>query len=217
MNRTQSAIDPSLIVWNISTIALTTLAIGLATLFLITILIDKKSKKIPIMVLVANSCLSSIVFGIDMLVCFLIALNNDLKEIRTEDSLCKFRAYVAYSACGVFDYSFFIQALYRYNTIIHPKRTNCQSLQNQLVIIVLTWILGFLFPSVFLFTTEIVYNVDNQICQIPLRVSISTIYLSFCIYLIPLLLITGMYLKLIRHVKHKRIRTIQTRKFIRAH
>ncbi|CAF1092678.1 unnamed protein product [Adineta ricciae] len=216
MNLTQLTIDPSLIVWNISTIVLTTLGIVLATLFLITILIDKKSKKNPIMVLVANSCLSSIVFGIDMLVCFLIALNNDLKEIRTEDSLCKLRAYIAYSACGVFDYSFFVQALYRYNAIIHPKRTNWQSLQNQLVIIASTWILGFLVPSVFLFTTEIVYNIDNQVCQIPLRISTSSIYLSFCIYLIPLLLITGMYLKLIRHVKRKRIRIIQTRMFIRA-
>ena len=52
-----------------------------------------------------------------------------------------------------------------------------------------------------MFTNEIIYNVDNQICQLPLRFSFSLIYAVLCIYIIPLSMIVFIYSKLLRYIK----------------
>ena len=44
---------------------------------------------------------------------------------------------------------------------------------------------------------EIKYNVDNQICQMPLQLSLLTIYVPFCVYVVPISLIMLIYVKLI--------------------
>jgi hypothetical protein len=187
-NSTIIDIESWFIPFNILAILLTILTVVLAGLFLFLILIDKLCHTIPMM-LIANSCLTALLFGCSMLACFIIILENDLEQIQYQDSFCIFRAYLAYATCSMFDYSFLLQALYRYVTVVYPNCSFWQFPRNQILLIVLTWILGFLFPVVFLFTDEIIYNVDNQVCQLPLRFSFSVNYLSFSVYTLPVLLI----------------------------
>jgi hypothetical protein len=51
-----------------------------------------------------------------------------------------------------------------------------------------------------MFTGDITYNVDNQMCQAPLRLSFAVIYGAFGCYIIPVSLIMFVYMKLVRYV-----------------
>jgi hypothetical protein len=70
-----------------------------------------------------------------------------------------------------------------------------------MLVICLTWIFGIAYSMPFLFTGQIVYNPDNQICQMILQLSISVIYMTLCFYILPLLMTMVMYFNIVRHVK----------------
>jgi hypothetical protein len=97
-------------------------------------------------------------------------------------------------------YSFLIQAIYRFVTIIYPTRLFWQSAKFQGFIICVTWILSLIYPLPYIFSGEIIYNVDNQICQTPLRLSFSTIYGALYVYIIPVSPIIFIYFKLVLYV-----------------
>ncbi|CAF1594022.1 unnamed protein product, partial [Adineta steineri] len=178
----------------------TTIAIGLTILCLCLILFDKTCHTIH-MLLVANSCLTAFLFGCAMLSSFIIMLINDLKQIYYPDSYCIFQAYISYATCAAFNYSFVLQALYRFILIMYPRILFWQKRQIQMLCICKSWILGFVCPIMFLFNNGIVYNYDNQVCQLPLRFSFSVIYISFTVYGIPVTLIIFIYFKLLRYVQ----------------
>jgi hypothetical protein len=56
-------------------------------------------------------------------------------------------------------------------------------------------------PIPYVLSGEISYNVDNQICQMPLQLSFLTIYNALCVYIIPISLIVLIYFKLVRYVR----------------
>jgi len=193
---------------DILVIICTILVIVLAIFFLCLIILDKTCHTIPMM-LITNSCLSELIFSINLLIAGIFSIKNDLKRLEYEDSFCIFRCYMGYSACGIMNYSYLLQALYRYIIVIYPTRLFYQSRKIQILLIFITWIIGFLYPIVFISTNEIIYNVDNQICYLPFRFTFSIIYAAHCIYIIPVTLIIFIYYKLVRyvhqmskHVKH---------------
>jgi hypothetical protein len=169
---------------DISAIVCTILVIVFATFFLFVIVFHKICHTIPLM-LVANSCLAELLLASDELWMNVFTLQNDLKQIQYEDSFCVFRGYLSFSSCALQNFSYLLQAIYRYVTVVYPNRLFWQSSRTQLLLISLTWIFAFVFPLPFIFTDEITYDVDNQICQLPLRLSFSIIYTVQCLYMIP--------------------------------
>ncbi|CAF0985585.1 unnamed protein product [Adineta steineri] len=196
---------------DILTIVCVTIAIILSTIFFLIILFDKTCHTIPMM-LVGNSCLIGILFGIMMLWSGLFTLVNDLKKIQYEDFFCSFRGYMGYVTCSIQNCSYLLQAIYRFLIIIYPTRLFFQTIRFQLFLICLSWIVGFLYPIYFLFTKEIIYNVNNQICQLKLHLSFSVIYMANGAYIIPVFSTIFVYFKLIRYVKQmsKRITPVNT-------
>jgi len=168
------------------------------------------------MMLVANSYVASLVAACVLLSLCIFTLQNDLKQIYYQDSLCVFRGYLDYVISALFIHSFLIQASHRYVTVVHPTRLFWLSAKCQALVICGMWIFAFIFPFVFLLTGEIIYNVDNQICQLPFRFSFSLIYGSLYIYIIPILMIIFLYLKLILHVKQMSKRATPVNTLFRA-
>ncbi len=74
------------------------------------------------MMLVANSCLISLIDACVCLSLSIFTLTNDLKQIVYQDSLCVFRGYMGATLGAVGFYSYLLQAVYRYIIVIHPKR-----------------------------------------------------------------------------------------------
>jgi hypothetical protein len=176
------------------------LSLILAIIFFGIIIFDKTCRTIPMM-LVGNSCLAGIVFGIAIYSINLFRLINDIKQIEYKDSLCSLRGYMGYASCSILNLSYLLQAIYRFIRIVYPTHLFYQSVQFQLFLICLTWFFGFLYPIVFLFTGEILYNVDNHICQLPLHLSFSIIYMANFAYITPVSLTIFIYLKLVFYVK----------------
>ncbi|CAF4011683.1 unnamed protein product [Rotaria sp. Silwood1] len=185
---------------DIVTIVSIALTIGLAILILLIILIDKTCHTVPMM-LIANSCLAELICASDSLGMTIFTLHNDLQQIPYPDSMCIFRGYLSYASCAVMNYSFLLQAIYRYVVVVYPNYLIFQSTRFQLFFICVTWTLGFVYPIGFMSNGNITYDVDNQICQISLGLSFPMIFVALCIYTIPISLIMFVYFKLVRYVK----------------
>ncbi|CAF1494862.1 unnamed protein product [Adineta ricciae] len=153
------------------------------------------------MLLFANTCLTELLYGSVVLAMNIFTFYNDLKQIQYEDSLCVFRGYVGYVVTALTNYSYLIQAIYRYVVVLYFDRIFLQSARFQLFLICLTWIFSFLCPLPIMLTGEIKYIFDNQICQMPLRFSFFQIYNPFFIYIIPISSIVLIYFLLVRYVR----------------
>ncbi|CAF5098445.1 unnamed protein product, partial [Rotaria sp. Silwood1] len=137
-------------------------------------------------------------------------------QIQFQDSLCIFRAYITYVSGALFINSFLLTAIRQYFTVIYRNHLYFQSIRFQFLLICLTWILGLLFPMPTIFTGDIRYNVDNQICQVYLGFSFSIIYISLCTYGIPVPFIIFIYFKLVRYVHDISNRVIPVNTLSRA-
>ncbi len=184
-------------------------------IFLFIIAIDKTCHTVP-MILVGNTCLTALGFAIEEFWMRLRALQNDIQRIQYQDPLCLFFGYLIYSTCATFFASFILQAFYRYAIVVYPTHLVWQSIKCQLALICLTWIVGFVFPLGFLFSGNIIYNVNNQICDIPFRLSAARIWASLSVYGIPVMIISFIYYKLIQYVKEMSKRVTPTNILLRA-
>lgn len=207
--------EPWFILFDIVMILSSALSVVLSALFLLIIIVDKTCYTVPMM-LVANTCLSGIIIGCSTLSLSAFTFQNDLKKIHYQDSLCIFRAYLGYSSCALFCFSFLLQATYRCIVVMYPTHLWYQSFRFQSLIIGLTWIFCFVCVLPLLFTGDITYNVDNQICQVVLRLSFATIYTPLIIYVIPILALIFVYFKLVRYVHEMRKRVTPVNTLSRA-
>ncbi|CAF0714547.1 unnamed protein product [Adineta steineri] len=153
------------------------------------------------MMFVANSCLAQIIFGSCTIGMTLFTLQNDLKQIWYYNSFCHFLGYYGYVVTALQNCSYLLPAIYRYFVVVYPNRVSWQSVKIQISLICLTWIFAFVYPIAFLFTGDIVYNVDNQICQMTLKFSFPIIYMAFCAYMLPVSMIMFIYFKLVQYVR----------------
>ena len=182
------------------------LGMMLATLFLLRIIYDRTCHTMP-MLFVGNSCFIGIIFGALILGMRVFTLNNDLQQIEYRDLFCNFRGYFGYATCSIQNSSYLLQALYRYLLVVYPNRLLFQTLKFQLFLIISTWLFGFLYPLIFMFNGELLYNVDNHICQLPLHLSFSIIYMANFAYMTPVSLTMIVYVKLVRYV-HRMSRNV---------
>ncbi|CAF1472128.1 unnamed protein product [Adineta steineri] len=168
------------------------------------------------MILTGNSYLLALIFGCIMLSFNIFRLENDFKRIEYQDSFCIFRSYMGYVSATLFNYSFVLQAVYRYILIMYPMHLFWQSAKFQTFFIAFTWILGFTYPLAFIFSGDIIYDVNNQVCQIPLQLSFPVVYIAILGAIFPILLIMFIYFKLVRYVHKMSKRIIQVNTLFRA-
>jgi len=185
----------------------TTMTIIIALICLILIISHRECRTVPMM-LIGNTCLTELICACTALSFVVFTLTNDLKQIQYEDSLCMFRAYINYAITVIQNHSYNLQALYRYMTVVYPSRRFWQLRKFQVLLIVLTWIFGFIVFLPFLFTGYIIYNAENQICQAPIRPSFAIFYIAFVLYMIPNMILNIIYLKLVRFVRQMNRRVV---------
>ena len=193
------------------------LLIIICTLFLLIIIMDKTCHTVSMM-LTANTCLGALTWGSVLIAMSVITLENDMKRIRYQDPLCIYRAYIDYVAVALFHNSILLQTIYRYMIVVYPKHLICRSQKLQLLVLCFTWLFCLLCPLGFIFSTGIVelYNVDNQICQVPLQFSFPLIYGAVCVYIMPISMTMLIYLKLILYVGGMKQRVTPANTLLRA-
>lgn len=191
------------------------LVIMLASLYLSIIIFDKTCHTISMM-LMGNSCFIALLAGCCILGMCLFTLENDLKQVHYQDSLCVFRGYTAYVSCSLFNFSFLLQALYRYMMVVYPSHFFWHSTRFLVSLVAFKWIFCCVFPLLFTLRNEITYNADNQICQVPFELSFAILYIVHCAYLIPVLLMVFLYFKLVRYVRQMNKRVVPVNTLNRA-
>ncbi|CAF1105105.1 unnamed protein product [Rotaria sordida] len=175
------------------------IAIILALVFLLVLILDKLYHSVA-MILVVNSCLAEFIFGFYLFAVTIFTFRNDLKQIYFYDAFCLLMGYIGYVAVAIQNYSYLLQAIYRYILIVYPSRLFYQSVKFQTFLIALIWICCIIYPIPLVFTGQIKYLVNDQICQIPLQLSFLTIFCAFYFYLFPILSIVLIYVKMVRYV-----------------
>jgi hypothetical protein len=176
------------------------LSIIITTIYLVIIILDKTCHTVRMM-LMANVYLTGCICGYVHLAITVFTFRNDLQQIQYQDSLCIVRGYFSYASCAVLCYSYVSSAIYQYMVIVYPTRLFWVSARVQILLICLGWILAFVFPLPVTLTGNITYNVDNQICQVPLRFSLALLYIPWFVYVIPVHLVIFIYMKLVRFVR----------------
>jgi hypothetical protein len=136
------------------------------------------------------------------------ALQNDLKQETGNISFCITISFLCYVTDAMQNYSYLLTAMYRYMSVVYPARHLWQSTKFQIALIIGQWTFSVAYAVPLLISKQIVYNIDNQICQVPLRLSVTMIYISIVLYTIPNLSIVFLYIKLVRHVRQISNRTI---------
>jgi hypothetical protein len=87
------------------------------------------------MILIANTYLAELILASDIFGIVAFTLQNDLKQIQYQDSLCIFRGYLSYSSCGLQNCSYLLQSIRRYIIIVHLNRLYWRSVRIQLLFI----------------------------------------------------------------------------------
>jgi hypothetical protein len=193
-------VDRGFLFFGIFSFICTIFVIVVATVFLLIIIFDKICHTVPMM-LIGNSCLAELICGTVIFSMNVYSFQNDLNQLPYQDSLCVFRGYLSLSSWAIQNYSFLLQSIYRYTIVVYPNSLFWKSARTQILLIVSTWILAFAYPFPFIFTGEYIYDADNELCQIPLRLSFPIVFVVFIIYLIPINMIMLIYFNLVRYVK----------------
>lgn len=191
------------------------IGIVLSLIFFLTILFDKTCHTVPMM-LTGNSCLLGFIFGLLILNMRIFTLKNDFYRSDSIDLFCSFRGYFGYASCSIQNCSYLLQAIYRLILVIYPNRLIFQSMKFQFFLIVLTYFFGLLYPLIFLLDGEIIYNVHNQICQLPLKLSFSIIYMANFAYITPVSCTIITYFILVFYVKKMSHRVVSLNNLNRA-
>jgi hypothetical protein len=193
-------IESWFIPFDIVLIVLSIFSIVICVCILLIMIFDKTFYTVPMM-LIGNLCLTVLMFSCGLLSYSIFTLENDLKQIESSDSYCIIRSFLTYGSGTTMDYSYLLQSIYRYVIVVYPNNLFLQSFRFQFLLICLTWIGGYVYLIPYVSTGQIVYNVDNQICQAGLRLSFPLMFLLVYAYIFPMLLVLLIYLKLFLVVK----------------
>ena len=172
----------------------------LSFIFSTVIICDRSCRTVSVL-LIFNSFISEFLFGSVMCSMAIFSLHNDVKQISDQDSLCVFRGYLSYALSAVHSHSYILQSAYRYITVVYPNFLLWQSARLQIFLIAISWIVSMAHPFPFLFTHQIHYNLDNQVCHMALQNYPYIFYTCFFAYLYPVTIIVVIYVKLVRYTK----------------
>ncbi|CAF0721213.1 unnamed protein product [Adineta steineri] len=99
---------------------------------------------------------------------------------------------------------------------IYPNKIIWRTVRIQFCLVTVIWVVCILYSLPLLLTGQITYNIDNQVCQMPLRLSLPMVCVAAIIYMIPNSGILGVYIKLTRYVHQMSFRTISNNTMFHA-
>ncbi|CAF0721194.1 unnamed protein product [Adineta steineri] len=194
----------------------TSLSIIFGLLYLFIIIKHKTYSSVQLL-LVCNSCIAVILFSCVLLNMAIFTLQHDLqKSSENNTSFCIILGFLSFVTDGLQNYSYLLTAVYQYISVVYPNKIIWRTVKTQFYLIIVIWIVCIIDMVPVFVTGQISYNIDNQICQIPLRLSVSVIYVGAMIYMIPNFGIVAVYIKLTRYVHQMSFRTISNNTIFHA-
>ncbi|CAF1018645.1 unnamed protein product [Adineta steineri] len=194
--------------FDIISIISTSLSIILGLLYLFIVIKHKTYSPVQ-MLLVCNSSVAIILLSCVLLNMAIFSIQHDLQHSSEKNILfCIILGFLGYATDGLQNYSYLLTAAYQYISVVYPNKVIWRTVKIQFYLIIGIWIVCILYSLPLLLTGQITYNIDNQICQVPLRLSLPMVYVTVIIYMIPNSGILGFYIKLTRYVHQISLRTV---------
>lgn len=190
------------------------LASVMAFTLICIMILDRTCRTVPMMFII-NSYLAEFFFATVVMSMALFTLHNDLRQLEDPDPLCIVRGFLSYVVVTVQNYSYLLQTIYRYISVVYPNRLSWQSMQYQIFLVVISWVFAFVCPLPYIVNHEITYDVENQTCQMPMKLCLITVYNVLCVFIVPLSLILLLYYKLVRFMRSARQNVNLANKFKR--
>ncbi len=149
--------------------------------------------------LTCNTCIASILYCI-------VQCNNYIYLLfitwDTSDQSCRWRGYFGYLAIVAVVYSYLLQAISRFFfTILSTKYPSLKSLKTHLYLIIIEWIVVFVLPLPALVTKDIFFR-PNSLCWVPKKSMLHVAYTVIVYYLIPILIMIGIYVSIYIKVRN---------------
>ncbi|CAF1085250.1 unnamed protein product [Adineta steineri] len=186
-------------------------------LFYLFIVIKHKTYSTVQLLLVCNSSVAVILLSCILLNMAIFTLQHDLQHSsETSISFCIILGFLAFIADGLQNYSYLLTAIYQYISVVYPNKVIWRTVKTQFCLIIVIWIVCIIDMLPLFVTGQITYNIDNQVCQVPLRLSVSVVYGAAIIYAIPNFGITVVYIKLTRYVQQISLRTVSNHTLFHA-
>ena len=205
-NSTIIHIESWFIPLDIIIIIIAALSIILGIIFLLIAATHRTCWTVP-MLLNCDSCLEEITFSSILLLMAIFSIQHDLQANIGDASYCKILGMISYAGATGQNYSFLLMALYRYIRVVYPTRLYWQSMRCQLSLVIVKWIFSFGVGLSMYLTDQIVYNINNQICQIPLSLSVPLLATSVILYMAPNFGMVLIYIQLTRYIHRISART----------
>lgn len=176
----------------------------LGNLLVIYVIVSRKSLQTATNLLLLNLALSDVSF---LLICGSFSVvHYVLTEWPLGDALCRTAQYLLYVTCYVTVYTLIAVSAVRYVTVVYgPNARFIHSKKNILGIVCLTWITFLLakIPIIVVHGISVDLSTGRTECIIMGKTDARRLFASFFVfgYAFPLLVITTLYLLIVRHVK----------------
>jgi len=161
---------------------------------IITIIINKQCHTI-INLLICNTSAIVIFYSICH---FAIAVYGLREDWAINQPACVFRAYLILVLATALCYSYSIQAVSRLLFVVFYKHKRLLFWSTHLILIILSWILSILFPvPPLFFNGAYIYEKESRICLLTSQKSTTAIYSIVTTFVIPFIIITIAYCKIL--------------------
>ncbi|CAF1310255.1 unnamed protein product [Rotaria sp. Silwood1] len=176
--------------------------IGCAFIFIIILIIYRQCRTITTL-LILNSIIAGFIVNIMYVYQVISQLTSD-----GNDKLCKLRGFLLQSGCGLLYHTLCVQALYRFFATIPKRQQYLQSKYTITFIVLVQWFISITFNLPILIDGRIKFEVNYRICQVSMQDLYGFLYLSIWIYFFPLIIIIGIYTRLLIYIKQNPYRLI---------
>ncbi|CAF3193215.1 unnamed protein product [Rotaria sp. Silwood2] len=178
------------------------LGIGCALIFISVLIIYRQCRKITTL-LVLNSIIAGFIVNVVCIYQVIYQLTSD-----GNDKLCVLRGFLLQSGCGLLYHTFCVQALHRFFATVPERRQYLRSKCVILFIVLLQWFISLTFSLPILVGGRIKFQAGYRICQVSMHDLYGFLYLSIWIYFFPLVVIIGIYIRLLIYIKQNPYRLV---------
>ncbi|CAF4841275.1 unnamed protein product [Rotaria sp. Silwood1] len=178
------------------------LGIGCAFIFIIILIIYRQCRTITTL-LILNSIIAGFIVNVMYVYQVISQLTSD-----GNDKLCILRGFLLQSGCGLLYHTLCVQALYRFFATIPKRQQYLQSKYTITFIVLVQWFISITFNLPILIDGRIKFQVNYRVCQVLMQDLYGFLYLSIWIYFFPLIIIIGIYTRLLIYIKQNPYRLI---------
>ncbi|CAF0742841.1 unnamed protein product [Adineta ricciae] len=168
----------------------------ICSLIFISIFIVYRQCRTMTTVLVLNSVVAGFIINVVYACDALYQIN-----LTQADALCIFRGFLLCVTFALYFHTFCVHALYRWFMTIPCFREYLRSKCITLFAIACQWVISILIILLIFWNNGIKFQSYLHTCTVPRDDTVNSIYLGLSVYFFPLLLIIGIYIRLIIYIR----------------